>query len=147
MSYHERKSIMSMVTSTLVFVGYGWYVLNKYHQTAGADTDPVFWARALLILIPISIVAGIVSAILFSIGHNIATGEKQPTYGDERDKLIELKAMRNSMWIFVLGFFLAMGALVMGYTVSVMFILMASAGFIAEIIGNLSKLYFYGKGV
>jgi hypothetical protein len=40
----------------------------------------------------------------------MVTNEDMPTTDDERDKLIELKSIRISHWIFTIGFMLAMGS-------------------------------------
>ena len=149
MSIQEKKSVVNLVSSVLIFGIYGWYVLQNYQAGGPALAyDFKFWASAILILIPISIVAQIIVAIVFAIVNAIATNEREdPSFQDERDKLIELKAARNSMYVFILGFVLAMVSVVMGYSPAVMFIILAVSGLASEIADELSQLYFYRRGV
>lgn len=73
--------------------------------------------------------------------------EKEPSFADEHDKLIELKATRNSHYVFVLGFILAMLSVVLKMQLDIMFIILVSAGLVSEIVGVLTGLYHYRKGV
>ena len=93
-----------------------------------------------------SIVAKIIIYILFSIVNMIATREEEPSITDERDKLIELKATRNSLYVFGAGFLVAMGSLVMEMPPSAMFIILICAGIVSEMISDLSQFYFYRRG-
>lgn len=77
----------------------------------------------------------------------MTTGEKEPTFADELDKLIEMKANRISFFMFIIGFLLAMGTLVMNEQLQTMFIILIIAGFISDVIGSVMKLYYYRKGV
>jgi len=108
--------------------------------------DFKFWGKAFLILIPVTIVAQIIIHIVFFIINKIVTNEDVPTISDERDKLIELKAIRISHWVFVFGFMLSMGSQAFGMKPWVMFITLIFSGFIAAIVSEISKIYFYRKG-
>jgi VanZ family protein len=91
--------------------------------------------------------AKIIIYIIFCIIYRITTNENAPSFSDERDKLIELKAERNSHWVFCLGFLLAMASQVMHMAPSVMFIVLILSGFVSDIFGEVSQLYFYRRGV
>lgn len=147
MSYQEKRSILNMISSVLISGIYFWYVFQG-DPTAGMSSEELlyFWGKSILILIPVTIVAKIVIAIFFAIGNTVATREKIPN-ADERDKLIELKSLQNSRYMFALGFILAMVSLTMNMSVNVMFIVIVLAGVASEIIENASQLYFYRKGV
>jgi hypothetical protein len=106
-----------------------------------------FWAAAILILIPVSIVAKIIIAIIFNIIYRITTKEVEPSFSDELDKLIDLKATRNSHYVFTLGFLLAMGSLVLDMTPTTMFIILIFSGFLSEMASVFTTLYHYRKGV
>jgi len=69
-----------------------------------------------------------------------------PTLSDERDKLIDLKAIRISHWIFTTGFLLSMVSQVIGMQPWVMFITLIASGFIAGFAAEITKLYLYRKG-
>jgi hypothetical protein len=83
----------------------------------------------------------------FNIIYRITTNEKEPSFSDELDKLIELKATRNSHYVFILGFLLSMGSLVMDMSPSTMFIILFISGFLSELVGVFTQLYLYRKGV
>ena len=148
MSYHEKRSIVSIISSLLIFGAYSMYVFGKYREGGPVlANDLSFWATAFLILIPVSIAANIIIHIVFSIINTIATNECEPSFSDERDKLIELKSIRNSHWVFVLGFFLAMGSLVLNMPPAVMFIVIAVSGLVSSLVGDFSQLYYYRRGI
>jgi len=148
MSYHEKRSIVSIISNLLIFGVYSIYVFGKYREGGPVlANDLSFWATAFLILIPVSIAANIIMHIVFSIINTIAAKESEPSFSDERDKLIELKSIRNSHWVFVLGFFLAMGSLVLNMLPAVMFIVIAVSGLVSSLVGDFSQLYYYRRGI
>ncbi len=148
MPYQEKKIIISMISSLLVLAAYWFYIYQNYPaEITTTPTNFRFWGKTILILIPVSIVSRIVIMILFTIANRIATREEEPSFSDERDKLIELKAMRNSHWIFILGFFVAMGSLALGIAPYWMFIIIILSGFISEMADGFSQLYYYRKGI
>jgi hypothetical protein len=108
--------------------------------------DFKFWGKAFLILIPVTIIAQIIIHIIFAIINKIVTDEEISNINDERDKLIELKAIRISHWTFTLGFMLAMASQAIGMQPWVMFITMISSGFISAMASEIAKLYFYHRG-
>ena len=147
MSSQERQAIVSLLTTLLLAAIFFVYVLPRY--PAGNPYSAAvfhFWGLAVVILIPVSIVANIAMSIVFSIVYSMATHEKAASFADERDKFIELRALRNALYVFTCGFFLAMGALVIGMPPSVMFIVLMGSGFVAVMVGTLSQLYLYRKG-
>ena len=135
--------------STIVVLGiYYWSVLQRFDsQAMTTDEQLQFWAKAILIAIPISIATKIVMMIVFVIMNYIITREELPCFEDERDKLIELKATRNSYFIFGLGFLVALVVLAFGYPPKFMFIALILAGIGSEVFENLSKFYYHRKGV
>lgn len=148
MSYQEKQSVLSLINTLLIFGFYTLFVYNRY--VAGSPeiiNDFSFWGKAFLILIPFTIVIHIVMQILFAIFNNIVGNEEAPTKMDEMDKLIELKSIRVSHWIFITGFFSAMGSMAFGMNPSMMFILLISSGFLAGVVSDIAKIYFYRKGV
>ncbi len=148
MSYHEKKNIVSIISTLVIFGLYSLYVFQKYQAGGQALTNDFnFWASVILVFIPVSIVANIIINIVFVIIYRITTNEEEPSFSDERDKLIELKALRNSHWVFVIGFLLSMVLLVIGMPPFVMFIILAVSGLASEMVGNISQLYFYRRGI
>ncbi|MGF7047344.1 hypothetical protein J2T13_001849 [Paenibacillus sp. DS2015] len=148
MSYQEKKNIVSLMGTLLVFVCYCLYVFERYPEATLDSTDTFrFWASVILILIPVSIVAKIIITIIFNIIYRISTNEKEPSFADELDKIIELKATRNSHYVFIIGFLLAMGSLVMNMPPYMMFIILIFSGLLSEVIGVITQIYLYRIGV
>lgn len=97
--------------------------------------------------IGVSIVARIIIYIIFHIINAIATREQDIPVEDERDKLIKLKALRNSHYVFSTGFVLSIVALAFGMPVFWIFVIFLISGLLSEIIDNGSQIYYYQKGV
>ena len=93
-----------------------------------------------------TIISQIVIHIIFAIINKIVTNEDMSTKSDERDKLIELKAIRISHWIFTAGFLVSMTTQVIGMPPYAMFLTLVFSGFISAFISELAKIYFYRKG-
>lgn len=148
MSYQEKETLVSLISSVVIFGGYCLYVFQKYQeQIFKTPNDLRFWATTILILIPVSIVATIIINIAFNVINTIVTKvDEAPSFTDERDKLIQLKAIQISHWMFVLGFFLAMGSLVIDMPPYVMLIVLVFSGFVSSLTDDIAKLYFYHKG-
>jgi hypothetical protein len=148
MGHQEKQSIVSIIGSVLIIGFYTMYVYKNY--VAGDPeilNDFQFWGKSFLWLIPIGIVVQIVIHILFAIGNRIVTQEDIPDITDERDKLIELKSIRISHWIFVVGFMLSMGSLAFGMKPYVMFITLLTSGFLASLTAEVAKIIYYRRGV
>lgn len=148
MTYQEKKSIVSVISAILIFVSYCLYMYPRF-PGGGLESIEVFryWGSFVLFLTLFSIVAHIIINIIFNIVFRITTKEKEPTFADELDKLIELKANRNSFFVFIIGFLIAMGSLVMFQPSHMMFIILIISGFFSDVIGSVSKLYHYRRGV
>lgn len=148
MSYQEKQSILSLFNTLLTLGLYALYVYNNY--MAGNPEivyDMMFLGKAFLVLIPIAIIVQIVMHILFAIFNKILTKEDPPKKEDEMDKLIELKSIRMSHWVFIVGFFAAMASQALGMAPFVMFLSFVVSGFLAGIISDVSKIWFYRKGI
>ena len=147
MGHQEKQSIVSIIGSVLIIGFYSMYVYRNY---IAGDLEMLnnfqFWGKSFLYLIPIGIVVQIVIHIVFAIANRIITQEDIRDITDERDKLIELKSIRISHWIFILGFMLAMGSLAMGMEPYVMFLTLISSGFLASLASEVAKIIYYRKG-
>ncbi len=144
----EKQIVVTLINTLIIFGCYTFYVYTRYlANDAGLLNDNAFWGRTFLIFIPVAIVAQIVLHIIFGIINGIITREQMTDMSDERDKLIELKAIRISHWLFTFGFLLAMGSQAIGMETKVMFMTLIASGFISAIISESAKIYFYRKGV
>ncbi|MBC7810027.1 MAG: hypothetical protein H7175_02715 [Burkholderiales bacterium] len=147
MSYQERRAIVNIISSLLITAFYSSYMIQRYPQVDSYSPDIFhFWGSYIMLLIPVSIVARIIIYIIFSIINTIATREQQPDIEDERDKLIELKASQNSGYVFILGFVLAMGSLVISLPPAVMFIILICFGLASDVLSNLFQFIYYRRG-
>ncbi|CDN44165.1 MULTISPECIES: hypothetical protein [Paenibacillus] len=148
MTYQEKKSIVSLISSLLIFAAYCLYRYPQYPEGALDSKEMVhYWGSFVLVLTLVSIAAHIVISIIFNIVFRMTTGEKEPAFADELDKRIDLLAFRNSFAVFVVGFLLAMGSLVIDRPLKVMFIVLIVSGFLSDVTGSLSRLYHYRRGV
>lgn len=144
----ERQIVVNLIASIITI---GLYVLYVYQKQVAGNfeilNDFKFWGKSFLWLIPVSIVALIIIHIIYAIINKIVTNEDIPTIDDERDRIIELKSIRVSHWIFTAGFVGAMAVLAFGAKPSAMFIILLASGLCSAIISELVKLYYYRKGV
>jgi hypothetical protein len=147
MTYHSRKAIVSIVTSIIIFVYLYIDIIQKI-QAVGAESYsvPKLWGTFYFKLIAVTIVAKIIIMIVFNIINRIATNEREPSFTDERDRLIELKAVRNFCFIFCFGFFIAMGLLVINKPISMMFNIQALVIAVAGVVLDLSYIVYYERG-
>jgi uncharacterized membrane protein len=147
MSYQERRTIASLISTIVFAVVFFNYALQRYPVASPYSIDIFrFWGTTILILTPVSIFISIVVHIVFSIIVTVATKEHVHSFSDERDKLIGLKATRNTFYVFTFGFVLAMGSLVIDQPPTVMFIILICSGILAGMVGYGSRLYFYRRG-
>jgi uncharacterized membrane protein len=147
MSFQEKRSIASLIATLLITPLYALYMLQRHPQGNLYSVETFrFWGAFFIILIPVTIVSKIAIHILFSILNTIATREEEPSITDERDRLVELKAVRLSTIVFSFGFVVAMVALLLDATPPIMFIILLAAGFVAEIISDLMQFFLYRRG-
>ncbi len=148
MDIKEKRILISLIGSVLILGFYAWYVYSRY--IAGNPdilNDYSFWGKSFLILIPVAIVTQIVIQIIFAIYIHATSKEEIDPIEDERDKLIELKAIKISHYIFIVGFMLAMGSLALGSQPWIMFVVLIFSGFIATVVNEIIRLYLYRRGV
>jgi len=147
MDNKEKQVMVTSISMVVIFLSYSLYVYNKYiADNFDIVNDFKFWGKTFLILIPVTIIAQIVIHIIFAIVNRIVTNEDMETKTDERDKLIELKALRISHWVFTFGFLLSMVSLVMEMPAYMMFIILIASGFISAVVSGIAKIYFYRNG-
>jgi hypothetical protein len=147
MSFQERRSIMYIISTITIVTGYSLFMLPRYPD-AGEYSKEIFrwWGAFFLILIPVSIVAKILFHIIFSIINTVATQEEEPTFLDERDKLVELKAQMNAGYVFIIGVMLGMGTLVFDQPPVVMFSIFFISGILTELLSEILKFRYYRRG-
>ncbi len=148
MSYQEKQNIVNIFSGVLITAIYALLIIKR-QQEGNFDLREDFdtWGIIFLIYITASIVVRIIIQIVFHIINAIATREEKVPVTDERDKLITLKATRNSYYVFTSGFVLSVMSLAIGMPVYGIFIAFVATGLLAEIIDNGSQIYYYRKGI
>ena len=148
MSYQEKKNIVSLISTLLISSLYSMYVFLMYQEGRFHSTDVLsFWGSFIIILIVVSIVAKIIINIIFNIIYRLTTNENEPSFYDELDQLIHYKAITVSHYVFVVGFVLAMGSLVMDVPIYVTFIILIFSGVISDVVGMITGIYLYRREV
>jgi hypothetical protein len=148
MTYQEKQNIVNISSGVLITGIYAWIVYQRHLQGRFDLTEDFSkWGIIFLIFIGVSVVARVIIQIIFHIINAIATREEEVPREDERDKLVKLKAIRNSYYAFTGGFVVSVLALALGMPVHGMFIALVISGLIAEILDNGSQMYYYRKGI
>ena len=154
MTYNEKKSLTNIISSLLITTIYGIIIYQKYLDGVIDDSDTFrFWAIIILIFIPISIVARIIIMIIFHIIESVVQAaqgkdiEDEMDIVDERDKLIQMKATAISMYIFALGFIVALITQMFDVSNHVFFIVLIIAGVITDVVSETLMIRYYRRGV
>jgi len=149
MSYQVKENIINIFSGLLISSIYA-VIIYQRHMEGRFDLTEDFkaWGVIFLIFMGVSIVARIILYIVFHIISAIAT-QKEPDIpvSDERDKLITLKATRNSHHAFSISIALAFVLLAFGMPVYGIFIAFLVGGLLSEIIDNGSQIYYRSKGI
>jgi hypothetical protein len=165
MSYHEKRTVVSIISSALVLAAYCIYAFGRSNSGAVAAGDLKSWATTMLIFIGVSVVAAIIIQILFHILLSVSIAATKAIRNesvdndaigksinaemveDEMDKLIELKSTRIAFISAGLGFAAGLVALVIGYSPVVMLNIMFISFFGGAVLEGFTQLYFYRRGI
>ncbi len=154
MTYNEKKSVTNIFSSVLITTIYAIVIYQKYLNGVLDDSDIFrFWAIIILIFIPISVVARIIIMIVFHILESVVQASQGKNIDDEidivdeRDKHIQMKASAITMYIFVLGFVLALVTQLFDVSNHVFFIVLVVAGLITDIVSESLIIRYYRRGV
>lgn len=150
MSYQEKNITVSLVSHLLIVGYYGVNVFQMLRE-GGLVSTRLFslWATVIIAVILVNIIGSILTHIVLSIIQAIKTRtcETERFIEDERDKLIELKGVQLSYITFSVGVLISMLTFVFGQPPLVMFGLIIFFSLVAEIVGDISQIYLYHKGV
>ena len=152
MNYGEGRTLIELISPIATLIIYGVAVgLGLYYEYIVITDILQFWAIVILIYIPLSILVRIAVHILYNIGnsvaHEIKGGFPDNEVVDERDKLIMLKATRNSMFLFVVGFFVGLVFLAFKFSPHYFFGSIVSFGILTDLASTVLTVYYYRKGV
>ncbi len=148
MSYQEKTIFVNFISSILVFATYGYFMIQMYQDGLFVgDAGAQLVGKSILWLIAGGVVVLIVAHIVFNIIYAIVKREPNPSFVvDERDKLIELRALRVAYYVLGAGFVGAMAALAMGYGVFITFNILIVSLLISGLAESLTQLYLYRRG-
>ncbi|MCF8359719.1 MAG: hypothetical protein K9H26_13240 [Prolixibacteraceae bacterium] len=143
----EKQTLFTLITSIVLMIIYAVIIYQKrVVPDPEIINDMQFWGKYFLLFIPVAIVSMIVCYIIFAIVNKIVTSEDIEDVSDERDKLIELRSVRISHWIFTFGFILAMGTQALGMETWVMMVTFIVSGVVSSLVSELAKFVMYRRG-
>ena len=149
MSFQEKNITVSLVNFLLI-LGFYLFRLFQMNQDGSFISTNVFrlWGIVIVLAIVATIVVTILTHIVSAIIQAIKTNEEPDIEDiqDERDKLIDLRGTKVTYFVSSIGAFLSMLTFVLGRPPLVMFTLLIFFGIVAQIIGDISRLYFYRRG-
>lgn len=144
MTYQDRNNVVSIAINLSVdaYIILKLLEMNAAGLFDGPDAVNV-WARMVIWVIPISIVATIVGTILFNIAYAIATGNAKPSFRvDERDKMFDLRSFVAVAVVAGGGFVVTIIGLALGWSAltgfNIIFFSMALGSLTADIVKFIS---------
>jgi hypothetical protein len=149
MSYEEKNITVSLVSQSLIAV---YYVINWFqiYQAGELTANRLFglWAIVIAANITVTIIASILTNILLTIVEAIKSKKyEEPQFiADERDELIGLKGVRLSYFVFSIGVLISMLVFAFGHPPVMMVSLIIFFGVLAQIAGDLLRIYLYRRG-
>lgn len=150
MSFQEKNVAVSLGSFSLIL---GFYLIRLLQIVQGGsfNSSTVFrlWGIVIALAVVVTIVATILTHIVSAIIQAVKTNEEPEIedVADERDKLIDLKGTKVTYVVSSIGVFLSMLTFVFGQPPLVMFTLLIFFGVLAQIIGDIFRLYRYRRGV
>ncbi len=148
MTHQEKNALLSLVSGAIVFVLYVYFVGQMYQE--GAFEGPgagVQIGKSILWLIFGGIAVHVMVQIIFGIARAAMTREvASPPVVDERDRLIELRALRVAYYVIGAGFVGAMIALALGQTYFLTFNIIVFSFFVSGVAEGLVQLFLYRRG-
>jgi hypothetical protein len=151
MSFQEKNITVSLVNFSLIL---GFYLIRVLQMIQGGsfNSTNVFrlWGIVIVLAVVVTIFATILTHILSAIIYAVKTGEGKSNVEDiedERDKLIDLRGTKVTYLVSSIGSFLSMLTFVIDQSPLVMFTLLIFFGVVAQIIGDVLRLYLYRRGL
>ena len=151
MSFKQKNTIVTLVNFSLILMFYVLRMTQLIRNNSFTD-EKVFqlWGIIIVLAIFVTIAATILTHIVSAIIEHVRTGEDKPdleNFEDERDKFIDLKGTQATYTASSIGVFLAMLTFVFGQPPLIMFSLLVFFGVLAQIIGDVTRFFFYKKGL
>ena len=149
MSSQEKRVTVSLLSSLIVLALYIYYGAGL-HGSGALDGPEASYlvGKSAFVMIGVGIAVSIVIHIIFTIVHTVTAGRQDDESGaDERDKLIELKAMQIAFVTFSFAFLTLLGVMTFGSIGPYLVILITIASrYGASILADCIKLALYRRG-
>ena len=149
MSYQEKNITVSLVNFTLIL---GFYLIRVFQmiQDGSFNSTNVFrlWGIVITLGIVVTILGTILTHIVSAIIQAIKTKQEPDIRDiqDERDTIIDLRGTKITYIAYSIGIFLSMLTFALDQPPLVMFTLLVFFGLLAQVIGDISRLYLYRRG-
>ncbi len=149
MSYQEKNITVSLVNFTLIL---GFYLIRMFQMIQGGSFNPTnvfrLWGIVIILGIVVTILGTILTHIVSAIIQAIKTKQEPDIRDiqDERDTIIDLRGTKITYVAYSIGIFLSMLTFALDQPPLVMFTLLVFFGLLAQVIGDISRLYLYRKG-
>ena len=158
MTINSKRNIVGMVAGLGSVAAYIVYVRMG---NAPAPEDIATWAKLMLVFIGISVAVQIVIQILFEVVFSISIGMKErgkdgektkmivraTMREDEREKLINLKALRVGYTCAGTGLLIALFALAGGASYVAALHMIVGAGAAGSLVEGCAGIFFHERGV
>ena len=141
MSFEERNTFIAILTDLLVIGLFVWQITTR--AATGAFDGPdgfAAWARLVLIMTAVSILASIALTVFIHIALRLITGQRMPPHlVDERDQLIRLRGAQVTLFL-ASGIFLGgVALLAFGFSLFAALNVMLAAFAIGTLTGTLTR--------
>ena len=157
MPYQVKKTLISLITSLIIFVSYTTQILPQI----GVQTEPKYWATVMLVYIGIGVVVMIILHIAFHIFLSVSIAIKERNKDsksiekslnvemveDEMTKLIDLKSIQVGYSLTGIGFVTGLIYLALGYSIVLTLNIIFIASLLGGIIEGITNIYLNLKGV
>jgi len=150
MSFQEKNIAASLVVFSLILGFYLTRVLQMIQSESFNLTNMVrLWATVIVLGIVVTIIGTILTHIGSGIIQAIKTREEPviEDIQDERDRLIDLRGTKAAYLVSSIGVFLSMLTFALGQPALIMFSMLILFGLVAQVIGDISRLVLYRRGV
>ena len=147
MNFQQKNIYVSLFTVLILFSVYYWKVSGLYAAGAFDGPDGIrLIGKAILMLMAVGVVLRIVGMILFNIFHAILTNTPKPSFLiDERDREIEMKALKVGNCFTFFGMVSAFIALAMGWSIFAVFQIIIGACAVSALAEVAAQFILYRR--
>jgi len=148
MNFEVKNIYAGLVTMAIIFTIYAVVVAQMYGEGRfeGPEGNALL-AKAILALMLGGVLVHILVAILTNIVLAIIARDPKPSFVvDERDKLIELRGLRVSYYVFGAGFVTAIAVMALGAGVFWVFNLLLASCAVSTLVEAVVRLACYRRG-